>query len=184
MEKLAAKSADVRLCKDEWLIREGETPYFYVIFEGTVEVVKEITGREEVLKRYKRPDFFGEVPIFLGAPSLASVQATEATRILRLSPLQLKFLVDKVPEASAVIMKTLSDRLTAIQEFARDAPGIRAMVVGSRYDTDCREIRAFLTSNRIPYAWVDRDREPERIPPCLREAATRDPRLWWTRRFA
>ncbi len=175
LQKLAEKSADVRLCEDEWLIREGETPFFYVIFEGSVEVVKEINGREEVLKQFKAPDFFGEVPIFLGAPSLASVQAKEPSRILRLSALQLKFLVDKVPEASALIMKTLSDRLTQIQEFARDTPGIRAMVVGSRYDVDCREIRAFLSSNRIPYAWVDRDREPERIPACLRDRGIEGP---------
>ena len=175
LQKLADKTADVRLCEGEWLIREGETPFFYVLFEGVVEAVKEINGREEVLKRFKAPDFFGEVPIFLGAPSLASVQAKEASRILRLSPLQLKFLVDKVPEASALIMKTLSDRLTAIQEFARDVPGIRAMVVGSRYDVDCREIRAFLSSNRIPYAWVDRDREPDRVPSCLKERMTDGP---------
>ncbi len=175
LEKLAGKTADVRLCEGEWLIREGETPYFYVIMEGAVEVVKEINGREEVLKQFKAPDFFGEVPIFLGAPSLASVQAKVPSRILRLSPLQLKFLVDKVPEASALIMKMLSDRLTQIQEFARDTPGIRAMVVGSRYDVDCREIRAFLTSNRIPYAWVDRDREPERIPACLKQKNTDGP---------
>ena len=169
LQKLAEKSADVRLCADEWLIREGEMPYFYVLFEGSVVVVKEINGREEELKRFKAPEFFGEVPIFLGAPSLASVQAQEPSRILRLSTLQLKYLVDKVPEAGALILKTLSDRLTAIQEFSRDMPGIRAMVVGSRYDVDCREIRAFLTSNRIPYAWIDRDREPERIPSCLRD---------------
>jgi thioredoxin reductase (NADPH) len=175
LQKLADKTADVRLCKDEWLIREGETPYFYVIFEGTVEAVKEINGREEVLKQFKAPDFFGEVPILLGAPSLASIQAKTPSRILRMSPLQLKFLVDKVPEASQLIMKTLSDRLNAIQEFARDVPGIRAMVVGSRYDVDCREIRAFLTSNRIPYAWIDRDREPERIPSCLKEKMTEGP---------
>ncbi len=175
LEKLAGKTADVRLFEGEWLIREGETPFFYVLLEGAVEVVKEINGREEVLREFKAPDFFGEVPIFLGAPSLASVQATKPSRILRLSALQLKFLVDKAPEASALIMKTLSDRLTAIQEFARDAPGIRAMVVGSRYDVDCREIRSFLTSNRIPYAWVDRDREPERIPSCLKQRAIEGP---------
>ena len=82
LEKLAGKTADVRLCEGEWLIREGETPYFYVIVEGAVEVVKEINGREELLKEFKAPDFFGEVPIFMGAPSLASVQAKVPSRIL------------------------------------------------------------------------------------------------------
>ena len=37
-------------------------------------------GREEVLRSYRAPEFFGEVPIFMGAPSLASVQAKETSR--------------------------------------------------------------------------------------------------------
>jgi thioredoxin reductase (NADPH) len=40
-------------------------------------------------------------------------------------------------------------------------------VVGSQYDVDCREIRNFLAMNRIPYEWVDREREPERVPSCM-----------------
>lgn len=169
LEKLLQKTADMRLCAGEWLIREGETAYFYVLAEGSLELVKELNGREEALRRYEPGEFFGEIPILLGAPSFASVQAKEPSRVLRMSPLQLKFLVDKVPEASTLILKTMSDRITMIQEMARDAPAIRAMVVGSRYDTDCRDIRAFLTSNRIPYAWVDKDREPERVPSCMRD---------------
>ncbi len=169
LSKLMAKIADVRLCAGEWLIREGETPYFFILMEGQLELIKEINGRDESLKRYEPMEFFGEVPILLGAPSLASVQAVQPSRVLRMSTLQLKFLLDKLPEASALIMKTMSDRLTMIQDFAKESPGIRAMVVGSRYDVDCRDIRSFLTSNRIPYAWIDRDREPERIPSCVAE---------------
>ena len=41
------------------------------------------------------------------------------------------------------------------------------MIVGSQYDTDCRDIRNFLAANRIVYEWVDRDREPERVPSCM-----------------
>lgn len=175
LQRLAEKIADVRLCADEWLIREGETPSFFILIEGSVDVIKEVNGREEMLKHYGAGEFFGEVPILLGAPSLASVQAREPSRVLRMSTLQLKFLIDKVPDASAIILKTMSDRLLMIQEFARETPGIRAMVVGSRYDTDCRDIRAFMSSNRIPYAWVDRERDPDRVPSCLRERMNTGP---------
>ena len=167
LQKLTEKSADVHLCADEWLVREGEAAQFCVLVEGSVDVIKDISGRDKLLKNYKAGSFFGEIPLMLGAPSLAGVKATSPSRVLRLSPLQFKFLLDKVPEASVLILKAMSERMSAIQEIALDSPGIRAMVVGSRYDTDCRDIRAFLSSNRIPYAWVDRDREPERVPSCL-----------------
>lgn len=167
LQRFAEKSADLHLCEGEWLLREGETPYFFVLIEGAVDVLKEINGRNQVLKRYKPQEFFGEIPILLGTSAFASMQAKSPSRLLRMSSLQLKFLVDKMPEASALIMKAMSDRISAMQEFAREVPGIRVSVVGARYDTDCRDIRSFLSSNRIPYAWIDRDREPERVPACL-----------------
>src|SRR6201996_2947287 len=48
-----------------------------------------------------------------------------------------------------------------------ELPSARVLVVGSQYDTDCRDIRSFLSMNRIPYEWVDREREPERVPRCM-----------------
>ena len=41
---LAARSADVRLNADEWLILEGQTPAFYALLEGRLAVHKTIAG--------------------------------------------------------------------------------------------------------------------------------------------
>jgi thioredoxin reductase (NADPH) len=64
-------------------------------------------------------------------------------------------------------MQTMTGRLTRVQERSVELPTSRVLVVGSQYDLDCREIRNFLTMNRIPYEWVDREREPERVPACM-----------------
>jgi len=40
-------------------------------------------------------------------------------------------------------------------------PSSRVQIIGSRFDDDCREIRTFLSMNRIPYEWVDRDRSTQ-----------------------
>src|ERR1700753_1343375 len=40
-------------------------------------------------------------------------------------------------------------------------PSSRVQIVGSKFDDDCREIRTFLSMNRIPYEWVDRDRSAQ-----------------------
>ena len=76
-QRFAARAADVRLQPGEWLIREGEMPSFFVLLEGTVLVVKDILGRTQDVAEYKVGDFFGEVPILLGAPSFAGVKAKE-----------------------------------------------------------------------------------------------------------
>ena len=166
--QLARVAADMRLCAGEWLIREGETPWFYIVVSGSLEVLKEFNGRPEIVKLYKMGDFFGEVPLLLGAASFASVRAKEGCRVMRLDRVQFKDLIDSSAECSKLIMTTMTDRVTRLQEYVRDSPATRVLVVGSQFDVDCRDIRSFLSANRIPYEWVDREREPDRIPVCMK----------------
>ena len=165
--QLAQVAADLRLCAGEWLIREGESPWFYIVISGLMEVTKDFNGRPMVVNHYKVGDFYGEVPLLLGSPAVAAVRAKEPSRVMRLDKLQFKDLLDSSAECSALIMKTMSDRVTKIQDYVRDNPASRVLVIGSQYDMDCRDIRSFLSINRIPYEWVDREREPDRIPSCM-----------------
>ncbi|HEX4153967.1 MAG TPA: FAD-dependent oxidoreductase [Acidobacteriaceae bacterium] len=167
LQRIAQRAADVRLHKGEWLIREGEQPSFFVMIEGAVEVLKDISGRDQVVKLYSRGEFFGEVPLILGSTAFVSCRAKEPSRLLRLDKLQFKEMIDSSPECSGLILKTMTDRLNYIQDKMMEIPVSRVLVVGSQYDTDCRDIRSFLSVNRIPYEWVDREREPERVPVCM-----------------
>ncbi len=167
LQRFAESAADLRLCADEWLIREGESSWFYVLVEGALEVTKDVNGQTVVVNQYKPGNFFGELPILLGTPAFASLRAKVPSRIFRLDRMQFKYMLDTSPECSALIMKTMSDRISLIQEFARDTPATRVLVIGAQYDTDCRDIRSFLSINRIPYKWIDRDKHPEYIPACM-----------------
>ena len=166
-QRLSSKAADVRLEKDEWLIREGELPWFFVLLEGEMALYKDVMGREQEFHRYKPGEFFGEVPILLGAPSFASVRATTEARVVRFDRQQLHELISESAQCSAAILQTMNERLSRVQQVAAELPSARVLIVGSQYDTDCRDIRTFLASNRIPYEWVDRDNEPERVPSCM-----------------
>jgi thioredoxin reductase (NADPH) len=68
-----------------------------------------------------------------------------------------------------MILQTMNDRLRRVQKYLTTVPSSRVLILGTEYDTDCRNIRGFLSSNRIPYEWVDREREPERVPSFLPE---------------
>jgi thioredoxin reductase (NADPH) len=166
--RFAERAADVRLQEDEWLIREGELPYFFVLLEGRLELTKEILGRPKQLHEYKTPgEFFGEVPILLGAPAFAAIRAKTAARLARFEAQQLLELIQTSAACSALILKTMTDRLMFVQQFAKEAPSARVLLVGTQYDVECSDIRRFLSANRIPYEWVDREREPGRIPVCI-----------------
>ena len=65
--RLAQSAADVRLRPGEWLIREGEPPWFFALFEGRLRMVKDLLGRQQELFEYEYQvgDFFGETPLCL-----------------------------------------------------------------------------------------------------------------------
>ena len=71
-QRFAERAADVRLDDGEWLIREGEVPYFFVLLEGRLQLLKDILGKSTDLHQYKIGEFFGEIPILLGAPAFAA----------------------------------------------------------------------------------------------------------------
>jgi thioredoxin reductase (NADPH) len=165
--RYAEKAADVRLCQGEWLIREGEPPWFFVLFEGRLRMAKDVLGRQEDLNQhyeYQIGDFFGETPILLGTQALVSLRAETPCRVARFDRQQFQHLIRDSKEASAMILQTMNDRLMRVQKYATTVPSSRVLILGTQYDVDCRDIRAFLSANRIPFEWVDREREPERVP--------------------
>jgi thioredoxin reductase (NADPH) len=169
IHRLAQKAADVRLARGEWLIREGESSWFYVLLEGRLQMAKDVLGRQQDLREYEYAvgDFFGEVPILLGTPALVSLRAETACRVARFNRQQLHELIHDSVAVSAMILQTMNDRLLRVQRYSATVPSSRVLILGTRYDTDCRDIRDFLSANRIPYEWVDREREPERASACL-----------------
>lgn len=166
-KRFAERAADVRLSAGEWLIREGELPHFFVLLEGSLILKKDVNGKPKDFHEYKPGEFFGEVPILLGAPAFVSIKAKTNCRIARFERQQLHEMIRVSEACSALILQTMNSRLQSAQQYALELPSARVLVVGSQYDTDCREIRSFLSTNRIPYEWVDREREPDRIPACM-----------------
>ncbi|HZL27352.1 MAG TPA: FAD-dependent oxidoreductase [Acidobacteriaceae bacterium] len=166
-QRLAQTIADVHLQEGEWLVREGEPATFLVLLEGSLDVLKNFGNTDLVVNKYVRGDFFGETPILLASPSIASLRAREPSRVAKLTIRQFKELIDSSTDCSSLIMQTMANRVTKIQDYVRGNDPTRVLVVGSQYDTDCRDIRSFLSMNRIPYKWVDRERDPDQVPKCM-----------------
>jgi thioredoxin reductase (NADPH) len=167
-ERFASRAADMRLRNGDWLAREGEQPQFCVLLEGRMKLFKKALGRDQEFYEYKIGEYFGEVPILLGAPLFASVQAQQDfTRVAVFEPQMLRELIQTSAECSAIILQSMTSRLSSVQERSVALPTSRVLVVGSQYDVDCRDIRNFLAMNRIPYEWVDRERDPDRVPACM-----------------
>jgi thioredoxin reductase (NADPH) len=176
----ASRSADIRLAADEWLIREGEAPRFFAVISGTLEVSKRVGGLPTVLTSFRTGNSFGEVPLMLGSTSLASIRASEPTRLAALDATEFWRLMQTRENFAKAVTADLSARLTSLWSIAMDVPSARCTIVGSAHSPDCHRLRDFLTRLRIPFDWEERD-DPEcavtfadgrrLISPSLRELA-------------
>ena len=164
--RLTQTVADVRLKPGEWLFREGGPPSFYVVVEGRLRIVLDVHGKQtEVTEQELKPgDFLGEVPLLMRAPTFGSLRAQTACRVARLDAQQFHRLIRDSKEACAIILETLGERLLLIQQRSLSLPTSRVFIFGRNGDADCHDIRTFLSANRVPYEWIDRDRHPERVP--------------------
>jgi thioredoxin reductase (NADPH) len=128
---LAEKAADVRLAAGEWLIREGEPPYFHILLEGRLQMVKDVLGRPVDITHYEYRvgDFFGETPILLGTQNLISLRAETACRLARLDRQQLQNLIRDSKEASALILQTMNDRVLRVQQYVSTLPSARVLIL-------------------------------------------------------
>jgi thioredoxin reductase (NADPH) len=151
--RLARRAADIHLEPGEWLIREGEEPRFFVVLAGELEAIKDIIGQRRVLGRSVAGEFSGETPIFMGTSNIVSMRAITKCRVARFERQQLQELVRDSPSAGEIIFQTMTIRLATAQKLARETPSARVHISGSKYDTNCRAIRAFLSANRIQHDW-------------------------------
>ena len=165
--RIAQSAADIHLQKGEWLIREGEMPWFFVLIKGSLDMEKEYGGSSKIRGRYQPGDFYGETPILLDSLTIASLRAREPSRVIRLDRVMFKELMGSSAECTNLIFQTMMKRVTATRDYVQENNPMRVLVVGAPHDPDCRSIRSFLSTNRIPFEWVDSERDPDRVTLCM-----------------
>jgi len=113
LEKLYARFG--RECRaGDLVFAEGEAnTEMYFVLDGAVEVVKRNPeGRDVVLARLAKGDFFGEMSLLLGESRSATIRAAEdRTRIFRISPGNFDTIVKLQPAIAIQMCKTLAQRL-------------------------------------------------------------------------
>jgi len=168
LETLAARGADIRLRAGDWLIHEGELPSFFVLLEGRIEVRKAIRGVDRLLATYERGEYFGELPLLLGSPAVASLRALEPVRVCAFEAADFRELIAGCPYLNSELLKTMATRVGRLQEITSEPPAATATIIGHRFDLACHHVRDFLARNHIAFKWLDPtrpDRNAEPVPP-------------------
>jgi len=166
-EALAARLADVRLRPGDWLLHEGEQPSFFMVIDGALEVRKVVHGAERRVDVRRPGDYFGELALLLGAPSIASLRAMEASRVAQLGQDDFHDLVEACETFRGELTRSMTRRFGSIRALADEKLPTGVTIVGHPYDIACHKLRDFLSRNRIPFRWHDptRPQAPGRFDP-------------------
>src|SRR6185369_7712063 len=121
---------------------------------------KSIGGGERLINHYGPGGYGGEVPILLGAPAIASLRASEPSRVCRLDQADFRELIAACPRINAQLLQMMATRINGLQQLAIQAPVATVTIIGHRFDLACHALRDFLTRNHVAFRWHD-PREPE-----------------------
>ena len=122
LDTIAKRAADLTLHTNEWLIQEGELPAFFMLLSGRLTVYKSVAGVERAITEYAPGDYGGELPLLLGSPAIASIRASEPSRVCRLDAADFRQLIVACPELNARLLRTMATRIEGLQQLATEAP--------------------------------------------------------------
>jgi thioredoxin reductase (NADPH) len=170
--RIASRSADIRVDAGEWISNEGDSPYFWVVLSGEVEILRRVRTSTEQITTFEPGEYFGELSLLIGADSISNARALSPARVMRIDPTDFYFMMSASPEASAFIGSALMRRVNFRRDFYVNSNWTEAAIVGYHYDPECHALRDFLSRNLISYEWLDpsEPNDVSSIPPGARDA--------------
>ena len=100
LDDLARHTVEVGVAPNQPVLEEGApAEAFFVVLDGALAVFRDAVGQPvQLLARLYPGDFFGELGLFSDRRSVASVRATETSRLLRIEGDPFLAFVDERPE--------------------------------------------------------------------------------------
>jgi thioredoxin reductase (NADPH) len=145
-----------KVARGEVLFEAGEVKaHFFVVVEGTLEVVSVVDGVEKSITIHEPGEFTGEVDMLSGRQSLARGRMREDGEVIVVDRADLRGLVQTDAELSEIFMRAFILRRMALIELA-----LGDVLIGSRHSPDTLRLREFLTRNGHPYTCIDVERDP------------------------
>ncbi|HEY5334272.1 MAG TPA: FAD-dependent oxidoreductase [Solirubrobacterales bacterium] len=154
IETLRVAGRTVALGTGEIVFSPGELDYdLIVVITGCVEIVDAIdTPHERVLVSYGARQFAGELNLITLEPTLVSARVAEAGEAIFVTREALRGVISRDNRLGDLIMNALVTRRAIVIEAESGA-----RLIGHGGDPGTRELREFLTRNRVSHRFIDLD---------------------------
>jgi thioredoxin reductase (NADPH) len=157
IERIAVHGKTRRVQRGEVLVEQGEeTMRFLVVLSGRLEVLQSGDDGERTVAIHYPGEFFGDVHLLSGRPSIVRARMADDGEVLELSRESLQSLVQNDSDLSEILMRAFILRRL---ELTRGGKGDAALV-GSSYSAETLRVREFLTRNGYPHEYIDVERDP------------------------
>jgi len=142
------------LAEGQVLYSPGDLDYeLLVVLRGCVEILDAVgTEEERVVVRYGERQFAGELNLITLEPALLTAVVAEAGEGIFVSREALREVVSRDTRLGDLIMNALVSRRATIIEAETGA-----RLIGYGTDPGTRQLREFLTRNRVPHRFIDLD---------------------------
>jgi thioredoxin reductase (NADPH) len=140
------------------LYSPGDTNYsFYVVLEGSLEVVDGSGDTPRIVGTVGPGQFTGEVNMLGGRAALVTLRVVKDGRLLELSPDEVRRAVDELPEIGETVVKAFLSRRDLL--LGSGYAGVK--IIGSRFSPDSHRLRDFAVRNAVPFTWLDLETNPQ-----------------------
>jgi thioredoxin reductase (NADPH) len=159
IEYLARTSADIHVLAGEYIVHEGDTRRaLYAVVDGRIELTKFIDGAERVIGSERGPgELFGEVPVVLDSPYLASFRAVRRSRLMRVDARDFRVVAASAPKMAAAVEAAALERIEGLQQIAAAPTQPPLAIIGPQFDDATHELREFLQRNSVDFDCIEPD---------------------------
>jgi thioredoxin reductase (NADPH) len=128
---------------------------FFVVLEGSLEVVNPSADGEIRITTHRAGDFTGEMDMLSGRPSLVRARAATASELLEIDQATLRHIVETDAEIGEVLLRAFVHRRVGL--IARALGDV--VLIGSRHSADTLRLKEFLERNGHPHTYLELERD-------------------------
>jgi thioredoxin reductase (NADPH) len=129
---------------------------FFVVLEGTLEILRPVAGGEERIVLLGPGEFTGEINMLSGRRSLVRGRVVQDGALVEVDREHLKTLVQRDFELSEILMRAFILRRVSLVALGNS----ELVLIGSRHSASTLTLREFLTRNAQPYTYEDVESDP------------------------
>ena len=135
---------------------QRDTPFF-VVLEGAIDVIDRQPDGDHYFTQCQPGTFAADISMFTGEPTLARGVIAADSKILVLSPDELRSLVASSTELGDLLLRTMITR----REWLKGQGYGYELLIGRRTSGEAFAIRELLERNLVPFSWHDIDTDAE-----------------------